>query len=650
MRVLSHGFILVLLLFGSTSLATAESSIDESAKAFGSHAFGRGMRLSPDGHRVSMLIQHSTDIPFAIVVDLRTGKNGVILASEKKKGLDIRWCNWKNESRLLCSFYGLQKFRWKNVAVSRLVAVNDDATDVDVLTQRQQRDEFAFSQDEIVDWLPGDNSQILLEIREKNGQGVSSVDIYKNRMKRRESPRDGIWHWMSNGRGELVLRRHMSDRAYKWQYRQPGARTWNLLHTTKPSDLLDDAFSPAGFGEDPTKLLAWDTHEGRTALWSVDLANDLKRELVYAHPKADLSGLSYLGRYRRLVGVGYSTEKPQIEYFDQRVREIVERIEVRVPDELVRIAGESWDRRYYLVFATSDTNAGVYYRFDTRSDKLEKILDTYPQLKDFSLGKVTAIEYPSDDGVIVPAYMTIPADGATGPLPTILMPHGGPYSRDEWGFDWLAQFLANRGYVVLQSNYRGSAGYGHEWAGDGAFKGWKRAMVDLEYGLRHLVAEGVTDPTRVCTVGWSYGGYAALMSAAEYPERHRCVVSIAGVTDLQQLLNEAQSDARVYVGRGDKVIRGLIGKDSAVIKDGSPQQRADEIEAPVLLFHGDIDQNVPVLHSQKMKKALPKKRVEYIEYEGDDHQLRRQENRIDMLRRIGKFLEVNLTPENSPEI
>jgi dipeptidyl aminopeptidase/acylaminoacyl peptidase len=317
---------------------------------------------------------------------------------------------------------------------------------------------------------------------------------------------------------------------------------------------------------------------------------------------------------------------------------------------LLRIAGESWDRRYYLVFAMSDTNAGVYYRFDTKSDKLEKILDTYPLLEDFSLGKVTAIEYPSDDGVIVPGYMTIPADGATGPLPTILMPHGGPYSRDEWGFDWLAQFLANRGYVVLQSNYRGSAGYGDEWAGDGAFKGWKRAMVDLEYGLRHLVAEGITDPTRVCTVGWSYGGYAALMSAIEYPERHRCVVSIAGVTDLQQLLNEARSDARVYVGRGDKVIRSLIGKDPAVIKEGSPQQRADELEVPVLLFHGYIDQNVPVLHSQKMKKALPKKQVEYIEYEGDDHQLRREENRIDMLRRIGNFLEVNLTPKNNPEI
>jgi len=608
------------------------------------------MRLSPDGHRVSMLVQHPSDIPIATVLDLRIGKNSVILASEKKKGLDIRWCSWKNDSRLLCSFYGLQRFRRKNVSVSRLVAVNDDATDVDVLAQRQQRKEFAFSQDEIVDWLPDDRSRILVEIRKENGQGVSSIDIYKNRLKRLERPRNGIWDWMSNGRGELVLQRRISDRAYTWKYRQPGAKTWNLLHETKPSDVLDDAFSPAGFGEDPTKLLAWDTHQGRNALWSLDLANDLKRELVYAHPKADLRGLSYLGRYRRLVGVGYSTEKPRIEYFDQRVREIVGRIEPHVPGELVRIAGESWDRRYYLVFAVSDTNAGVYYRFDTKANKLEKILDTHPLLEDFSLGEVTAIEYPSDDGVIVPGYMTIPADRATGPRPTILMPHGGPYSRDEWGFDWLAQFLANRGYIVLQSNYRGSAGYGDEWAGDGAFKGWKRAMVDLEYGLRHLVAEGITDPTRVCAVGWSYGGYAALMSTIEYPERHRCVVSTAGVTDLQQLLNEARSDARVYVGRGDKVIRSLIGKDPAVIKEGSPQQRADELEVPVLLFHGDIDRNVPVLHSQKMKKALPRKQVEYIEYEGDDHQLRRQENRIDMLRRIGEFLEVNLTPKSNPEI
>lgn len=632
------------MLFIFSGVANANESIREAAEAFGSYGFVRGMRLAPDGQRASFLTQHGSDVPVATVIDLGGGGAQVVLASDAKKGIDIQWCGWKNDTRLLCGFYGLARIRHRLIPHTRLVAVSADGSNTQVLAQRQQSEEFSNNQDEIVDWLPKDRSSILLQVRKGGGTGVSSADIYKNKLTSVERPRDGVWDWMSNGRGEVLIRQHVSETgAETWRYRPSEEEPWKVLHKMKPGGEGGE-FLPLGFGEDPTKLLVLSAQEGRDALWSIDLQNELEREVVYAHPKADITGVVRLGRNRRLVAATYSTDIPRAKYFDPRVDEIMSKVSKKISDGVIHIVDESWDRRFYLVFVESDVNARTYYRFDSRSGSLDKIVDAFPKLKGRTLGEVKIIEYPSDDGVLVPGYLTLPAGGHSGPVPTILMPHGGPSARDDWGFDFLAQFLASQGYAVLQSNYRGSSGYGKAWEGEGAYKGWKRATTDLEYGLRYLVSEGIADADRICSVGWSYGGYAALMSAIEYPDRHRCVVSIAGVADLNQLISDARKSARIFVGNSSKLVRNMIGQDPAVIKQGSPLKRADELNVPVLLFHGDYDINVPIAHSKRMNKALKKKDVKYIEYEDDDHSLRKEKHRIDLLSRLGEFLKTNLAP------
>jgi dipeptidyl aminopeptidase/acylaminoacyl peptidase len=535
-----------------------------------------------------------------------------------------------------------------------LVSVNDDGSDKEVLAQRQQKGEFSYNQDEIVDWLPNDPKNILIEVLEdkgdddvgnasvNRGEGVSKVNIYSNRMKKIERVRIGTFGWMADGHGKLKIRQKWSKRDIKLLYRNDSDATWRLLHRNTPDD-SKDKYLPIGFGENTDHLYVFDDHEGRRALFREDLAKELERVLVYAHPQVDLSGVAVLGKYRRMVGVTYVTDKPHTEYFDKSIRQLRSRVASHLPDMALSLIGESWDQRYYLVLAESDTHGGTYYRFDTKTDQLSEITKLFPKLEDIELGKMTSFTYKSDDGVEIPSYLTLPPDSdGEKPLPTIVLPHGGPKSRDSWGFDWLAQFFVSQGYAVLQSNYRGSGGYGDEWTGDGAFREWKRAMTDIEYGLRHLVEQGLSDPDRICAVGWSYGGYAALLSAIEFPERYRCVVSIAGVSDPVLLVRDDW-------GLSQKYMKSLISRKTEDVEGGSPRKRASEIQVPVLLFPGDRDVNVPIKHSELMETALrrAKKQVELVEYKDVDHGIPRQKLRIDMLRRIGIFLDENLTPRDS---
>jgi dipeptidyl aminopeptidase/acylaminoacyl peptidase len=252
---------------------------------------------------------------------------------------------------------------------------------------------------------------------------------------------------------------------------------------------------------------------------------------------------------------------------------------------------------------------------------------------------MTPIQYTASDGVVVPAYLTLPGPEDKGPYPTILLPHGGPQSRDVWGFGWLTQFLVANGFAVLQSNFRGSGGYGRDWVGEGGFKSWRLVIADLEAGARAVVERGIADPERMCIVGWSYGGYAALMSVLEHSGRYRCVVSIAGVTDPGLLAK----DLRRYLG-GRAAAEEMIGRDAEVLARGSPKKRAAEFQVPVLLFHGDEDVNVPVDHSRKLAKALRRKKrsVGYFEYADAEHDIWRDSYRIDMLERMGDFLHEHL--------
>jgi len=624
---------LVALSFLISAVSNAASP-DPLAVEFGTMPALWNVRISPDGSKASLLQMHSDDFPILTIMDLTTGKANLALASTKD-GFDIQWCRWANTERLLCSYSAIAG-GWRLYGITRLVAVNADGTGMRVLLEHKRQMERAQFHDNITDLLPDDPKRVLMTMPTDKGVVLKALDIYSGGTEGPTEKLLGYGEWMSDGRGVARLFRYMSDENIRWRFRRSGEKKWRELHSKKMAD-IDDDFYPLGFGEDPDDLLVLKPHEGRLALWSVDLKGEKEDELIYSHPEVDLGGTLKMGKYDRTVAIGYSTDQNHLHFFDAAVEKISDRLSALFPDKGVNVFDESWDRRYYGIRVGSDLDPGTFYRFDVQKNQLLKIYPQYPLLESRLLAPMKSVRYKARDGAEIPAYLTLPP-GIEGPYPTVILPHGGPESRDYWGFDWLPQFIAAKGYAVLQSNYRGSGGYGSEWTGTGGFRNWRTAISDITDGAQYLVDEGIADAKRVCVVGWSYGGYAALLSGAEEPDRYQCVVSIAGVTDLEMMLN----DSRYFLNR--KAVRKQISRDADVIGAGSPINRASEIEAPVLLFHGDRDINVPVDHSKKMAKALKRKKksVEYIEYEDVEHSIRRNAYRIDMLDRIGSFLDANI--------
>jgi dipeptidyl aminopeptidase/acylaminoacyl peptidase len=238
-----------------------------------------------------------------------------------------------------------------------------------------------------------------------------------------------------------------------------------------------------------SELLFFDRHDGRRALFMVDLANDRERRLVFAHPSLDVAGVSALGKHERLVGAGYVEDRPHLHFFDPRIEEIHGLLLRQFPGQMISVADESWDQRFYLVFASTDREPGSHYRLDADGRQLLRIARAYPALAARELAPMQAIRYRAEDGVEIPIYLTLPPGSRPEGLSAVILPHGGPSARDYWSYDFLVQFLAANGYAVLQSNYRGSAGYGADWEGEGGFRQWRRAVADITAGARHLIRE-----------------------------------------------------------------------------------------------------------------------------------------------------------------
>ena len=213
-----------------------------------------------------------------------------------------------------------------------------------------------------------------------------------------------------------------------------------------------------------------------------------------------------------------------------------------VPQQpLLSILNASADGSKLLILAYGDTDPGSFYVFDKANRHLDEVGVVRVPLLGMQLARVQPITFPAADGASVPAYLTLPPGSNGKNLPAIVLPHGGPSARDEWAFDWLPQFLAARGYAVIQPNFRGSAGYGDDWLAKNGFQGWRTAIGDITASAKYIVSKGIADANRLAIVGWSYGGYAALLSGAEQPALYKAVVAIAPVTDLGLLKREASN-------------------------------------------------------------------------------------------------------------
>jgi dipeptidyl aminopeptidase/acylaminoacyl peptidase len=334
-----------------------------------------------------------------------------------------------------------------------------------------------------------------------------------------------------------------------------------------------------------------------------------------------------------------------VRWFDPQAERRFKSVVQAFPGRRVDVYGESENRQRVVAAVEGPSNPTVFYLVDFKTNKADIVGEAYPELASMTLGEVRDITYKARDGVAIPAYLTIPPGNAGKNLPLVVLPHGGPEARDDAGFNWWAQFLALRGYAVLQPQFRGSTGFGADFQRAG-YRQWGGVMQDdVTDGVKSLIDQGVADAKRVCIVGGSYGGYAALAGAAYTPELYACAVSVNGVSDLPGMIgyvvehSGGGSDALAYWREhiGPATDQNVIAK--------SPFRNPERFKAPVLLLYAAEDTVVPAFQSEGMAQALSKlgKPATLVKLTGEDHWLSRTDSRVQVLKEIEKFLAANLS-------
>ena len=363
------------------------------------------------------------------------------------------------------------------------------------------------------------------------------------------------------------------------------------------------------------------------------------------------SQLLYHPKTRRLIGYVHREEEGlAYAFFDPEAADVWEQVADAFPDQSPELINWSDDLQTVLVHTSGSGDAGSYHMVDMARLKMSTVGQAYPAVTSGQVAPIEPVVYTAADGLEIRGYLTTPP-GVTNPrgLPLVVLAHGGPAEHDEMGFDWWAQALASRGYAVLQPNFRGSTGYGQEFLEAGYGEWGRKMQTDLSDGVRWLASEGVIDPARVCIVGASYGGYAALAGPTLDPGVYRCAVSVAGVSDLRRLVARAAGQGRRSNNESVRYWNRFMGADGPgdrSLDARSPLHLADRADAPILLLHGRDDTVVPIEQSRLMAQALRAagKPVEMIELAGEDHWLSRADTRRRMLAETVRFLEAHNPP------
>ena len=450
--------------------------------------------------------------------------------------------------------------------------------------------------------------------------------------------------YLMDERGAILARVDINDDKNRWRlYAYENGKERKILEQVSEMGM---PLSLYGLLDDG-RLAATDPHEEgkRDTLLAIDLKTGSATPVAGLErtPGSDVHPIGDPWRHR-VVGVRWTEDLPKQQFFDAELAKIYAEVKPLFDNGYVTLESWSRDRGRALLFGEKANDAGAYYVYDTAARKLRAIGKRYPQLTTpESLGERRAIKYRARDGTQIPAYLTLPVGAEPKNLPLVLLVHGGPHARDDFTFNWWASFLASRGYAVLQPNYRGSTGYGYEWFNAGR-NGWGDGVMqtDVEDGVAALVKSGFVDNARVCIVGASYGGYAALAGATVTPDRYACAASINGVSDPLDLMEDAERHSPN--GMTAEWWRKSMGDDKDHLRKVTPQRHAADVKIPILLLHGIEDTVVPVEQSRSMNKKLlaAKRNVRFVELGGDDHWLSSASTRTQMLQELEAFLAQSL--------
>ncbi len=504
---------------------------------------------------------------------------------------------------------------------------------------------YAKTRADILDDLQEDPNHILVT---HNRRDPKVFDVYKidvrNGSARMVAKNPGnITGWQTDHAGRVRMAVVTDGLQTRLQYRPDEKSAFKTIVTT---DYKTDV-SPQFFTADNRKVYAV-SNRGRdkSALILLDPVKPDAEEKLFEHPDVDVESAAWSRARKALTRVTYETTKTEHKFFDANAEALYKKIEAKLPGYETTLQNSTLSEDKWIVAASNDRTQGTRYIYDVASDSLSKLGDINPALPERDMAPMKPITYKSRDGLTINGFLTLPLGKPAKDLACVINPHGGPWARDSWGYNPEIQFLANRGYCVLQMNFRGSTGYGRQFW-EASFKEWGGKMQDdVTDGVQWLISQGIADPKRIGIYGGSYGGYATLSGITKTPDLYAAAVSYVGVSNLFTFMQTIPPYWKTELEK----LYAMVGdpeKDKALLRERSPALNADKIKTPLFIAQGAKDPRVNKAESDQVVEALKKRGVvvQYMVKDNEGHGFRNEENRYDFYGAMEKFLDKNLKPK-----
>ena len=608
--------------------------------------------LSPDGKYLAVRAP-AHDQTVLVVLNVDNGETESVIGFGKGRAVDEYW--WVSPTRLLVTPAVQFNDYDEPVPTGDLVAVNYDGkrkaflfgqSAGDTLGSNIKRPEREPRYARVVAPLYGEKKRALVQIDDLRGRAgapdrgteLAILDTQTGSLRSQGmSPRDVRSQYYATPEGEALLVVSGSDdflgiRAHR---RASANDEWQPVEGL----VIRGAVGIARDGREA--YLRAKGSEGLDCVFSLNLATGAHKQ-IKCHPIADIESVLLSTDARRPIAAIAYPGKPdwvEIEPNHPEVK-LFNAIGRSMPGDVAIVPiNASQDGNRIVLFAYSDRDPGVYYLFDRKQKRISQLVERRDWIDPAKMAAVKAVQFKARDGLQLHGYLTLPNGKPAKNLPLVVMPHGGPLRvRDYWLWDRDAQFLASRGYAVLQVNFRGSDGYGAAFT-DAGLREWGGKMIDdITDGTRWAVDQDYADPKRLCIYGGSYGGYAAMMSAVREPDLYRCVIGFVGVYDL--VLQERDTDT-TELRQGEAYYSAAVGATDEELRANSPINHLDKLKAPVLIIHGGQDKRVPLNQAQTLRDALNNRShpYEYYVESGEGHGFRNPENIATFYNRIEAFLQ-----------
>ncbi|MEE9434802.1 MAG: S9 family peptidase [Sphingorhabdus sp.] len=558
----------------------------------------------------------------------------------------LNWFKWAGNSRLLIStgikfslpplFYSAGGFGRLDVETGDVISLNEKSL---------------LDRDSIIHIDPSGRYIVAYQYRARSsGPYAVRIDLATGSEVVVQKPQRGIDRWLADANGNIRAGIGYTTKKWRLYYRKSVADDFVKIESRRYSQMQDDVVDNIVFlPEEGKAIIVANSRTGRFGAYDYDIAEDIIGAPIFEHDIADVTDL-IIGNDKRLLGVKYDAEKPGQKWLDAGLTKIQARLDKSLRGKENRILSFSDNRDTILFWSGAGADPGSYFIFKPAESRIEQLLVPFDKIDPGKLSRMKSVSYLARDGLTVSGYLTMPKYAGEKPLPAVILPHGGPFSRTSWGYDPWVQFLADRGYAVLQPNFRGSTGFGRNFVERG-YGEWGAGMSnDIDDGTKWLISQGIADKDRICIMGASYGGYAALWGAIRSPDLYRCAASLNGVTDVRAMLkyDRRQFAARRYARRWKEKVAGQEKKDLAAI---SPVQQAARLKVPTLVMQGEKDDNVPKKQADDFLEAIEEAKVTGVEklyFPNSGHDLSSGEDVLAFFKAIEKFLaKHNPTDRNS---